>query len=168
MAAYVLIEEAHDQRSVARSIIVTALTAAAIGLLLLRHLPVAGDPGHRLVVTGDAHGQCHVAAKINDTLFRHLLIDSGASGHLIFGRNHAAELGFPSDRLSFTHNYGSANGVGHEALVRVREFRLDSFVLHDVPAEITDAPQSEPLLGTEILHRLNLQLKNGNCELSWP
>ena len=49
----------------------------------------------------------------------------------------------------------------------MREFRLDSFVLRNVPADITDAPQSEPLLGIVILRRLNLRLRDGNCEISW-
>ena len=35
-------------------------------------------------------------------------------------------------------------------VVRLREFRLGSFVMHDVPAGITEAPQDAPLVNVEI------------------
>jgi clan AA aspartic protease (TIGR02281 family) len=173
-----LVEAASDRAAVGRQLL-GALTGAAfaVGLLFSQYEraaapvaePSAVDEGRqRRVIEGDVNGQCHVAARINGSLFQRLLIDSGASGSISFGRNHAAELGFDPARLSFSASYGSANGTGHEAIVKVREFRIESFVLRDVPASITKVPQREPLLGIDILRRLHLRLlKNGNCELSW-
>jgi len=173
---YALVEAARDRSAVRRGILATLAGAVVTGGLLVSQLggvpgpeidpPTVSGAVHRLVIPGDAYGQCRVAARVNGEVFRSLL-DTGDSGHLTFGRNHSARLGFDSAKLSFSHSYGSANGVGHYARVRVREFRLETFVLRDVPADITDAPQSEPLLGIEILRRLNLKLKDGNCELSW-
>jgi predicted aspartyl protease len=97
-----------------------------------------------------------------------MLIDTDASGRLVFGRNHTARLGFDPAALVCGESYSSANGVGQEASVRVREFRLGSFVLRDVPAAITAAPQDVPLLNVEILHHLDLRLSGGNCELRLP
>ena len=91
-----------------------------------------------------------------------------ASGALTFGRNHAEQLGLEPSKLNFDHSYRSANGEGHYASIRLREFRLDTFILRNVEADITQAPQSVPLLGVELLHRLHLHLKDGNCILTVP
>jgi clan AA aspartic protease (TIGR02281 family) len=98
-----------------------------------------------------------------------MLLDSGASGTLIFGSNHAALLGLDPRRLSYDGTYNSANGSGREASVRIRELRLfdNAFVLRDVPAVITEARQDDGLVGIEILRRVNFHLTGGNCEMSW-
>jgi clan AA aspartic protease (TIGR02281 family) len=177
MSDYAIVTAARNRAAIGRAIVGTLTGALLGGMALISHLgggsadPAGVDPpsgtGHRIVVAGDAYGQCHVAAVINGLLFRSLLLDSGAAGHLTFGRNHAAQLGFDPAKLTYDRRYGSANGVGHYASVRVREFRLDSFVLRDVPADITAAPQDEPLLGIDVLRRLNFRLKDGSCEISW-
>jgi clan AA aspartic protease (TIGR02281 family) len=178
-SAFAIVETTRDRATAGRGVLVTLMVIAVTGGLLLHDLgraaaPVVEPPtlteggGHRLTIPSDARGQCHVAALVNGALIEHLLLDSGASAHLTFGRNHAAQLGYDPANLSYSYTYSSANGVGHYASVRVREFRVASFVLRDVPADITDAPQDEPLIGIKILRALSLQLKNGNCELSVP
>jgi clan AA aspartic protease (TIGR02281 family) len=174
---FALVDATRDRPAVGRSIVGTLTAALLGGAALIGQFGGAGpariDPppasgtDRRLVVPADAYGQCYVAARINGSLFGSLLLDSGASGHLTFGRNHAAQLGFDPAKLAYSHTYGSANGIGHYASIRVREFRLESFVMRDVPAEITEASQQVPLLGIDILRHLNLHLRNGNCELSW-
>lgn len=87
--------------------------------------------------------------------------------HLTFGRNHAAKLGFDPAKLAFNQVYSSANGLAYLAKVRVREFRLDNFVMRDVPVSITKPFQPTALVGIDILRRLNLRLQDGNCLMSW-
>lgn len=178
---FVLVQATRDRAAVGRRIIAGLAGAAVGGGLLVSSLerrvvaPTVKPPlvvedsgGRRLVIPSDANGSCYVAARVNGALFDHMLIDTGASGRLVFGRNHAARLGFDPATLAYSESYGSANGVGQEAIIRVREFRLGSFVLRDVPAAITAAPQDAPLLNVEILHRLDLRLSGGYCELRLP
>jgi clan AA aspartic protease (TIGR02281 family) len=125
---------------------------------------------HHVVVRGDEFGERYIDGWVNGSLVRRMLLDSGAGGHLTFGSNHAAQLGFEPSTLSYSGSYESANGVGREAFVRVRELRLfgDSFILRgNVPAVITKARQSQALVGIETLRRLNYRLVGRDCELSW-
>jgi clan AA aspartic protease (TIGR02281 family) len=173
---FALVEAGRDRRAIGRGVLTTLTVGLIGGGLLIAQLgrlaapavePPTGSGGrHQLVIPGDAHGQCHIAARVNGVPF-HGLLDSGASPHLTFGRNDAVQLGFDPAKLSYSYRYSSANGIGHYARVQVREFRLESFVLRDIPVAITDAPQSQPLIGSAVLHRLNFRLKDGNCELSW-
>ena len=100
---FALVEAARDRSAVGRGILVTLAGAVVSGGLLVAQLGRVAAPGevetptgsgadHRLVIAGDAYGQCHIAARINGLLFRSLLLDSGASGHLTFGRNDAARI----------------------------------------------------------------------------
>jgi clan AA aspartic protease (TIGR02281 family) len=121
--------------------------------------------GREIVVSGSWDKGCYVEARSNGQVFR-MLLDTGASGALTFGRNHAEQLGLDPSKLNFDHGYRSANGEGHYASVRLREFQLDTFIMRNVEADITEAPQSVPLLGVGLLHRLHLHLKDGNCILT--
>ena len=123
--------------------------------------------GREIVALGSWGKGCYVEARSNGQIFP-MLLDTGASGTLTFGRNHAERLGFDPSKLDFDHSYRSANGEGYYATIRLREFRLDTFIMRDVEADITQAPQSVPLLGVELLHRLHLHLKDGNCILTVP
>jgi clan AA aspartic protease (TIGR02281 family) len=123
--------------------------------------------GREIVASGSWGKGCYVEARSNGQLFR-MLLDTGASGMLTFGRNHAEQLGLEPLKLNFDHSYGSANGEGRYASIRLREFRLDTLIIRDVEADITQAPQSVPLLGVELLHRLHLHLKDGNCIITVP
>jgi clan AA aspartic protease (TIGR02281 family) len=156
-----VIEAASNRATVGRRIV----TALALGGVLLVGLGPASAA--TLVIPGDADGSCYVSARANGALFN-MQLDTGSIGDLTFGRNHAAQLGYNSSSLHYDNEYGSVNGTGHEANIRLREFRLGNFVMRDVPATITKAPQDAPLIGIEILHRLNLALSGGNCELRLP
>jgi clan AA aspartic protease (TIGR02281 family) len=179
-----MIENRRDKAGVGRRVAGLLSTAVfAGGVLILRFgeldivAPSPDEPppvivsggSHRALLRGDEFGQCHVDARVNGALVRRMLLDSGAGGHLIFGSNHAAQLGFEAARLSYDQSYSSANGYGREASVRIRELRLfkNGFILRDVPAVITQARQNEPLVGIEVLRRLNFRLTGGMCELSW-
>ena len=181
-----MIESRRDRATVGRTVAKALSTVGfAGGLLVLRFcglgIPVAmpepvsppvvvnSGGSHWTTLRGDKYGQCRADARVNGAWVRHMLLDSGASGTLIFGSNHAAQLGFDPRRLSYDGTYNSANGSGREASVRIRELRLfdNAFVLRDVPAVITEARQDEGLVGIEILRRVNFHLTAGNCEMSW-
>ena len=172
---FTLVEAARDRSAVGRRNLAT-LAAALVGSGLLvsqssarcrshRRAADGSGIGQRLVIPSDARGHCYVAARVNGALFGSLMLDSGASGHITFGRNHATQLGFDPAKLSSPQVLGQ----------RCRPLRERpgtgisprSSVMRDVPANITDAPQSQPLIGTAVLHHLNFRLKDGNCELSW-
>jgi clan AA aspartic protease (TIGR02281 family) len=126
------------------------------------------ENGGEIVASGSPSNGCYIEARANGEVFRFLL-DTGASGALTFGANHAKRLGVDMSTVNFDRNFDTANGVGKGASVRVREFRIgDTFVVRDVRADITQAAQSVPLLGVELLHRLNLRLKDGKCILTVP
>ena len=131
--------------------------------------PVPHPPtdGREIVASGSWDKGCYVEARSNGRVFR-MLLDTGATGMLTFGLNHAKDLGLESSNLNFDQSYSSANGEGRYARVRLREFQLGTFRLRGVEADITQAPQSVPLLGVELLQRLQLRLKDGNCILTIP
>jgi clan AA aspartic protease (TIGR02281 family) len=147
------------------------LGSAAVGALtalwVTHQTPQVVNGGRQFVIPSGFGNECHADVRANEHVFS-MLLDTGAVGStpLVFGRNHARDLGFDPAKLSYSYSYSSANGEGHYAKVRLRSLRLQSFVMHDVAAQITEATQSDPLLGAEILHKLNFQLKNGNCILA--
>jgi clan AA aspartic protease (TIGR02281 family) len=128
--------------------------------------------GEEITVPASAFNQCWIDARTTGPAGRSAVLDylrdTGASGWLTLGRNHAAALGIDTGGLSYSSRYSSANGEGRETFVSLNEFRFHSFVLRDVRAAVTQVDQDMPLLGIEILHRLNLQLKDGNCILTVP
>jgi clan AA aspartic protease (TIGR02281 family) len=131
-----------------------------------------GGGGHLLLIPADENGSCFVTASINGARFDHVLLDTGMSGYIGLGRNHAARAGFDPDTLSYDNTFATANGEGHESEVRIREFRIiignSSFVLHDVPAVISEAAVFAPLVGIEILQRIGLRLAGDHCEIRLP
>jgi clan AA aspartic protease (TIGR02281 family) len=125
--------------------------------------------GRQIVIRAGFGNACHADLTVNDHAFS-VLLDSGATGStgLVFGKNHARALGYDPDKLSYSYTYGSANGDGKYASVTLRSVRLQSFVVRDVPAQITAVDQSEPLFGAKFLHALQFQTKAGNCYLTVP
>src|SRR5215472_15517069 len=88
--------------------------------------PQGNNTGNELTIPVGSYNQCETEITANGRSF-HVLLDSGASGHLTFGRNHAKALGYDVDKLSFNDgSYESANGTGHYAKVTLREVRIGS------------------------------------------
>jgi clan AA aspartic protease (TIGR02281 family) len=132
------------------------------------HPRPAGKSGNELTIPVGSYNQCETDVIANGHSFPNTLLDSGASGHLTFGRNHARALGFNPDSLAYTGSFESANGTGRYARITLREVRIGNWSLHDVPAEITQAEQSKPLAGLELLHPLHYRLSDNYCYLSLP
>lgn len=125
--------------------------------------------GRQVVIPADSSNGCHTELSVNGHPLEALL-DSGATGMpLVLGSNQAAEIGIPVSKLRFNQPYSSANGVGYEALVRLRSVTIAGWTMQGVPAVITEASQDEALLGAVFLHRMNFTTtSDGNCSLSMP
>jgi clan AA aspartic protease (TIGR02281 family) len=129
-----------------------------------------GKGGNGLTIKVGGYNQCETEFVADGHSFRGLL-DSGASGHVVFGRNQAKALlgSEAAGRLSYNDGtYSSANGIGHYSRVTLKELRIGNWSIHDVPAEINQAEMDEPLIGLEILHALQFQVSGGYCHLSLP
>jgi clan AA aspartic protease (TIGR02281 family) len=124
--------------------------------------------GRELTIPVGYYNQCEYDITANGHVFQKSVFDSGAAGHLTFGKNHARDLGFDPGKLSYSHTYGSANGVGHEAKVTIQELKIGNWTLRDVPAVITAANQDQVLVGLEILRPLNFRLTKTACYVSLP
>ena len=109
------------------------------------------------------NGSCLADIRINDMLFRDVLLDTGAYGNVVLGRNHALSLGIAPVR--YPTAYSSANGIGREAHVQIHELRLGSFVMRDLTVAVTQVDQDQVLLGLEILNRLHFRVSGHSCEL---
>ena len=127
-----------------------------------------GNTGAELRIPVGSYHQCEYDITANGHSFPQSVFDSGASGHLSFGKNHARDLGFDPGKLSYSHVYGSANGEGHEAKVTINELKIGNWTLRAVPAVITEATQSQVLVGLEILGPLNFRLSKDYCYVSLP
>jgi clan AA aspartic protease (TIGR02281 family) len=149
-----------------------ALIAFGAGVLVAQHAPQP-EPQHangrQIVIPADADNSCHAELTANGHRF-HVLLDSGATGTnaLVFGSNMVAALSIDPRSLSYSGSYSSANGIGQQASVRLREVKMSGWVLHDVPAVITKAAQDEPLFGAGFLHQLSFNTVNGYCLLTVP
>jgi clan AA aspartic protease (TIGR02281 family) len=139
---------------------------------IVRPAPVektSGKKGRVIVASGSAGRGCFIEARANGETFR-MLLDTGSTGGAVtFGSNHLEGLGIDADTFSYEHSFNTANGKGKGGSVSLRELRIgDSFVLRNLPADIMQTPMSFPLVGVELLDRLNLQLKDGKCLLTLP
>ena len=108
----------------------------------------------------DANGQFLVDGQVNGIDFR-FVVDTGATS-IVFNKADARRLGFDVEALRFDRTAMTANGRVHYAPVRLREVAIGPVVLRDVPAQINDGSQQEPLLGMEFLKRIGtFEISNG-------
>ena len=96
-----------------------------------------------------------------------LLVDTGASSLVLSGAD-AARLGIDTHRLAFTEQYQTANGIVLGAPVTLREFRVNSFSLHDVRATVMASPMPVSLLGMSVLSRFaEHEMRGDKLILRW-
>ncbi|MEQ8354784.1 MAG: TIGR02281 family clan AA aspartic protease [Kiloniellaceae bacterium] len=82
------------------------------------------------------------------------LVDTGASD-VVLSPADARRIGYDPDRLSFTRQYYTANGVGRGAPVRLDSIAVGPIVFNGLPASVNEAPMSESLLGMSFLRQLD-------------
>ena len=121
------------------------------------------SPGKVIVRAGeDRH--FHVDAVVDGTPL-HLLVDTGATS-VVLNRRDAERMGLSPDRLTYGRPVQTANGTGFGAPVRLREIRIESVVVRDIPALVNKAPMSSSVLGMNFLNRLSgFSVENGTLTL---
>ena len=82
------------------------------------------------------------------------LIDTGASD-IVLSPADARRIGYDPDRLSFTRQYYTANGIGRGAPVRLDSLAIGPIAYDGLTASVNEAPMSESLLGMSFLRRLD-------------
>jgi clan AA aspartic protease (TIGR02281 family) len=173
---YLIVQSAYDRRSAGRSIISTCAGAVFAATLLMRGLypDSAPPPGPGIeasggqLVTASSDGECYVDVRLNETLFRKALLDSGATGYLTIGINHAKRAGIDAGGLAFDNRYTSANGTGHFAKTTIATLRIGRVLaMRNVLVAVTAAPQDQIIIGIEILRMLNMHLRSTSCELNF-
>ncbi len=121
-------------------------------------------PGKVILRAGDDR-HFRVDAVVDGTPL-HLLIDTGATS-VVLSQRDARALGLLPDSLSYGTRVQTANGTGYGASVRLREIRIQSIVVRDVPALVNKAPMSSSLLGMSFLERLSgFPIENGTLTLT--
>lgn len=83
-----------------------------------------------------------------------MLVDTGASS-VVLSPTHAARIGLDPRGLKYTVRTRTANGIGYAAPVRLREIRIGSISVRDVPALVNQAAMPSSLLGLSFLNRLS-------------
>lgn len=136
--------------------------------LSTRAEPAAADGAGsgEVTVRADRNGHFVVKAVI-DGEDMDLLVDTGASS-LVLSTADAARLGIDTHRLAYTERYQTANGIVLGALVTLREFRVNSFSLHDVRATVMASPMPVSLLGMSVLSRFaEHEMRGDKLVLRW-
>jgi clan AA aspartic protease (TIGR02281 family) len=162
-------------------LLVALIAGAVVAILQVQEpLPLAAPPiakpsppqerGRRVVIERDFSHQCYVEveAAINTGGRFRMLVDTGA-WIVTFGPEHYRQLGGNPAALQFNRAITTANGAGRAADIRLRELRINDFVLRDVPAQVTEnGVGSSPLLGASVLKLLRFEYTSDACVLILP
>ncbi|WP_170122019.1 TIGR02281 family clan AA aspartic protease [Breoghania corrubedonensis] len=128
---------------------------------------VAAKPAYRpsgygtVVLDAGDNGHFAAVARINNR-FIDVIVDTGATA-VALPYEEAARLGLRPGNSEFTVEISTANGIQKSAPVTLREVRIDTIRVYDVPALI--APRgalSSALLGMSFLRQLkNVEMRGG-------
>jgi clan AA aspartic protease (TIGR02281 family) len=114
----------------------------------------------------DGNGHFLINAVVNGEDVR-FVVDTGATD-VVFGINTAKRLGYDPDTLDFSKKYQTANGLADGAPVTLREIRIGSLSLYEVPATIVRQPLPVALLGNSFLSRLSgHEVRDGRLTMYW-
>ena len=114
-----------------------------------------------VVLDAGANGHFSTVARINNR-FVDVVVDTGATA-VALPFEEAARLGIRPGNSDFTVEISTANGIQKSAPVTLREVRIDTIRVYDVPALV--APRgalSSALLGMSFLRELkNVEMRGG-------
>lgn len=129
--------------------------------------PIGDGKGRReIAVRANYSGQFILDAVVNGESMR-FLVDTGAS-LMVLSPEDARRIGLNTSTLTYSARYQTANGVAVGAPVVLREFRVGSFSLYDVPATVLARPIPVSLLGMSVLSRFEGHKVEGDrLVLSW-
>jgi aspartyl protease family protein len=95
------------------------------------------------------------------------LVDTGAT-KVVLSPADAERAGFSNDRLTFSEQVSTANGIVRVAPITLKKFKVGEIVLRDVEAVVNSAPMRVSLLGMSFLKRLDgWQVKGDKLYLAW-
>jgi aspartyl protease family protein len=128
--------------------------------------PTAQPARHEMSFPADQHGHFVINAVVNGDDVRFVL-DTGASD-VVLGIDTAKRLGFDPATLAFSRQYQTANGLAAGAPIVLREIRIGTLSLYDVPATVVRQPLPVALLGNSFLSRLSgHEVRDGRLTLYW-
>lgn len=132
--------------------------------------PDKPDPhrgGHGTVVLdAGRNGHFSTTARINNR-FVEVMVDTGATA-VALPYEEAARLGVRPGNNDFTIEIATANGIQRAAPVTLREVRIDTIRVYDVPALVTPRGTLQTtLLGMSFLRQLkNVEMRGGELVMS--
>jgi aspartyl protease family protein len=110
------------------------------------------------------NGHFQLEARVNGVPIMFLL-DTGASD-IVLDPQDAARLGFKLDRLTFSRQYQTANGVVRGAPIDLNAVQIGPIMIRNVEASVNGAPLGASLLGMSFLKRLSgYSVENGTLIL---
>ncbi|MRX51059.1 TIGR02281 family clan AA aspartic protease [Paracoccus sp. S-4012] len=107
--------------------------------------------GGRIEVPLDPSGHAHLTAEVNGVPVR-FVVDTGAT-MLALRQRDARRVGIDPDRLAYTSQARTANGIVGTAPVRLDSVSLGGVTDHDVPAMVIGGELDRSLMGMSFLSR---------------
>ena len=136
-----------------------------VGAEFLPTEPVAAD-AHTVVLTETEGGDYLATAQVNGIRVR-FAIDTGASD-IVLSPQDARRIGIDTATLSYIHDTGTANGVGHTADVTVASLTLGPIRFENLRVSVNQAPMDTSLLGMAFLRRMqSFEFKDHKLYLHW-
>jgi aspartyl protease family protein len=112
--------------------------------------------GERLLLRPAPDGHFYATLAIGGVEIQ-TLIDTGASAFVLTGAD-AQALGFETERLDYSGQAQTANGLVKSAPVRLGEVALGPYFDREVEAEVTAGDLDISLLGMSYLSRFHMQM----------
>ncbi|MEO5331861.1 MAG: TIGR02281 family clan AA aspartic protease [Magnetococcus sp. YQC-5] len=117
-------------------------------------------------VQKSSDGHFYVELLVNHVPIR-FLVDTGA-GSIVLTRSAARQIGLMPDRLEYTLNLQTANGMTRGAPILLDELRLGDLTLHNMPATVHAGELHTCLLGMTFFKRLDsYEVKRNWLTLRW-
>ena len=136
-----------------------------VGAEFLPTEPVAADA--RTVVLTETEGGDYLATgEVNGIRVR-FAIDTGASD-IVLSPQDAQRIGIDTSALSYIHETGTANGVGHTADATVASLTLGPIRFENLRVSVNQAPMDSSLLGMAFLRRMqSFEFRGHKLYLRW-
>lgn len=123
------------------------------------------DSGQVITLPQQADGHYYAQAEVNGTPMT-FLVDTGATD-IVLTRQAARAAGLDPDRLVFSGQAGTANGMVATAPVRINTLSLGGVTDRNVRAMVNDGDLDTPLLGMSYLNRFShVEISRGALKLT--
>lgn len=120
--------------------------------------------GQTVQLERERDGHFHARIEVNGVEIA-FLVDTGAT-EIVLSPEDARRVGIDPDRLAYTRQAQTANGIVRGALVVLEEMRLGPLYDRDVPAVVNEVALPHSLLGMRYLDRFSsLVIENGQLTI---